>query len=71
VLATGNPSNIRIRRIELTIQIDMVGGVRSSWFIRRGYDALFPMALINRFRSRATRDISVPIGTPVTSAISG
>src|ERR1700757_4804307 len=37
---------------------------------RARHDALLPMVLITWLRPRASRDITVPIGTPVTSAIS-
>src|SRR6266446_9472655 len=37
---------------------------------RTGHDSVLPMVLITWFRPRARRDITVPIGTPVTAAIS-
>ena len=62
----------RMGRIELAIDIGMDEQAR----IRRRYrhdtppGASVPRRAINRPRARASRDITVPIGTPVTSAIS-
>ena len=60
----------RICRIELAIQIGM--NQQHGFFVdqRTAHDTVFPIALITWFRPRARRDITVPIGTPVTSAIS-
>ncbi len=56
--------------IELAIEIGMDGQDRIFVKPGSGHAALLPMALITWSRPRARRDITVPIGTPVTSAIS-
>ena len=59
-----------IHRVEFAIEIGMDG---QEWDLRRsweGHDVLLPIGLDHWSRPRARRDITVPIGTPVTSAIS-
>ena len=62
----------RMGRIELAVDI----GVNEQARIRRrnrhdaSPGASVPRRAISRLRARASRDITVPIGTPVTSAIS-
>jgi len=59
-----------VRRIELAVQIGM--DRQRGFFVnyRAVHESLLPMVLITWFRARARRDITVPIGTPVTWAIS-
>ena len=60
----------RVGRIKLAVQIGMDQQHRVD--INRGkrHVSFLPSAAINRRRARANRDITVPIGTSVTSAIS-
>ena len=59
-----------VGRIKLVVQIGMD---QQRGFVvdhSTAHESVLPMVLITWFRPRARRDITVPIGTPVTSAIS-
>src|SRR5262245_33317235 len=53
----------RVSRIELAIHVGMYQQIV-------GHGSSTPRAAITRLRARASRDITVPIGTPVTPAMS-
>jgi len=57
-----------VRRVELAVDIGMNQQARVLFGCAHGLSV--PMLAISRPRARANRDITVPIGTLVTSAIS-
>ena len=63
-----------IDRIELAVHVGVEQEGRLGWRGRTwrggGHGSPFPTVSTNLARARASRDITVPIGTPVTSAIS-
>ena len=58
----------RVRGVELAVDIGV--NEQARVFVCCGHGLSVPMLAISRRRARASRDITVPIGTLVTSAIS-